>query len=78
MQYCHSIELKPGKVKLDYIIFTFTNDPRIPPREEDEVWTICPPVADDILPKRSNPAMICGRALGNIIYVYTDVISMWE
>lgn len=56
MQYCHSIQLKPGKVGIEYIIFTFTNDPRIPPREEDEVWTICPPVADDILLKRSNPA----------------------
>lgn len=35
---------------------TFTNDPRIPPREEDEVWTTCPPVAAAIVPKKSNPA----------------------
>lgn len=56
MQYCHPIKLKLGNVKLEYIIFTFTNDPRSPPREDDEVWTICPPVADAILLKRSNPA----------------------
>lgn len=72
MQYCHSIKLKLGNVKLEYIILTFTNDPRSPPREDDEVWTICPPVADAIL------LMICGRALRNIIDVYTDVISIWE
>ena len=58
IRFCSILLIGKCRQVVDLLYFTFTKDPRLSPRELDDVWAIwmiCPPVEDAIVSKRLNP-----------------------